>query len=212
MTTTIKRWLDLPTSRTNANEPLGSGLVQIIGSNATHAARQNNLRTLWEHPGSSNIYADLPAGGLDFFDWDDVEADGRFVAYCGLHRVRPYGETASWPRLELRFRALAPTPYDLGVVLVAMPAPGLPTTRGQYATMTTNVTTMTDCALTLALQGGGMGSQRVAPRAGTGVLTSLDEDGQVPAVAIYLGAWCTSGGSGSKAEMHGLTLFLREPA
>lgn len=211
MTTTIKRWLDIPAARANSSGPLGAGLVQLIGSNATHAARQNNLRCLWEHPGSSNIYADVPPGGLDYFDWDDVESDGRFTAYAGLHRVRLFGETTRWPRLELRFRGLAPSGYELGVILVAMPAPGLPTTRGQYATMTTSATSLTDCALTLALDGSGMGTQRVAPRAGTGVLTTLDEVGAVPAVAVYLGAWCTSGGSQREAEMHGLTLFLREP-
>lgn len=210
--TTIGRWLDLPLARAAADEPLGSGFMQVAASNATHAARENNLRALWEHPGSANIYKDLPSGGLDGFDWDTEESAGRFTAFCGIHRVRRYGERIAWPRLELWFRGLAPSPYDLGVVVVAMPAPGQPHTRALFGQLTTSVTSLTTLKVTVPLDTSGMGIQRIQPRAGTGTITTLDEDGVVPSVAVYVGAWCTSGGSGAKAEMRGLTLFLREPA
>lgn len=211
MTTTIGRWIDVSTDRVAPDAPLGAGLVQIIGSNATLAARENNLRMLWEHPGSANIYADLPGGGVDFFDWDTESTSGRFTAYCGYHRIRRHGETLGWPQLELRGSALAPATFELGILLVAMPAPGQPDTRATYGVRRLTNTSLATFKLTVPLTSVGMGSMHVAPRAGTGTLITLDEDGTVPAQAIYLGAWCTSGSGGGKAEMRGLTLYLVEP-
>jgi len=210
--TTIGRWLDLPAARFQADKPLGSGLVQIVGSNAELAARENNLRTLWEHPGSSNIYADLPLGGVPFFDWDTDASAGRFTAFCGVHRVRPHGSSGLWPKLVLRARGLAPSTYTLGLILVALPAPGLPSvSAGLYDTITTTATSLTDLTLSLSLDSSRVGQTPIRPRLGHGAITTVDEAGEAPSVALYLGAWCTSGGSGSKAELHEITLYLAPP-
>lgn len=211
--TTIGRWLDIAAARAAKNQPLGAGHMQMMASNATLAARENEIRPLWEHPGSSNVYADLPLGGVPFFDWDTEETAGRFTAFCGVHRARRYGETIKYPRLELRLRGLAPSTFQLGVILVAMPGPGQPSAgTGLYTTLTTGSTSLTPMKLTLDLAPLAMGSSLIAPRTGTGTITTLPESGRVPSVAVYVGAWCTSGGSGAKAEMRGMTLFLREPS
>lgn len=209
MTQTIGKWLDLPASRFQVDEPLGSGLMEIVASNGTQAARENNLRMLWEHPGSANVFRDLPALGIDWFDWGTEIVDGRFAAYCGTHRVRRYGGGLEWPKLFLAFRGLAPSPFELGAILVAMPAPGEPSTRSLYAIGGTTSTGLTDVFVSLPLTSSGVGTQRVAPRAGTGVLTTLPEDGSVSSVSVYVGFWCTSGGA--KAEVQRPTLFLSEP-
>jgi hypothetical protein len=210
-TTTIGRWLDIAAARASKNQPLGAGLMQMMASNATHAARENEIRPLWEHPGDANIYADLPLGGVPFFDWDTESSAGRFTAFCGIHRARRYGETIKFPRLELRYRGLAPSTYDLGVILLAMPGPGQPSTSGVYDTLITSATSLTACKITLDLSALNVGSSLIAPRTGTGAITTLPESGRVPSVAVYVGAWCTSGSGGAKAEMRGMTLFLREP-
>jgi hypothetical protein len=107
MTTTINRWVHLAAAGgaadvLRADQPGGAGAFQIAASNATLAARENGLRTLWEDAGSANVYAALRVAGdpgsldldaedsidfapIDYVDWrianmlrgdDYVEPDG----------------------------------------------------------------------------------------------------------------------------------------
>ena len=104
--TTAGIWIDLPASggaadRFRADQPLGAGLVQIASSNAEFACRENNLRTLWEHPGFTDINGTLilfgsPSSNVFEFPWDSVPGFGPpvGVAYAGAHRM-PLGEELS---------------------------------------------------------------------------------------------------------------------
>lgn len=212
MTTTIGRWIELPTSggiadRFGADEPGGSGLFQIAASNATLASRENGLRSLWEARGSDLVWDGLGVtGDVTTFLWSAEDTDGVWARYAGAWRVRLHGETARAPRLHLAVRALAPSPSTTGIVL-AVSAPGqAPSMRsGTWASATTTSTTPADLSVVLALTPDLFVPEGITLGAG-------DESGQHTLVAVWVGAWCTSGSSASKGAVYAPSLFLREPA
>lgn len=213
MVTTIGRWIDLPTSGGAADPfaldlPDSSGLFQIAASNATHAARENNLRTLWEDFGSDTVFTDLfTSGDVGTFQWDVEDADGTYARFAGVHRVRLHGETRQLPRLHLSCRGFTPATYTTGVILLVLPAFGVPSARtGLYGTTTTTSTTVTDLSITLSLTPEALGLDPLA--FGDGALV---EAGAMTSCAVWVGAWNTSGSSGAKGALYGVTLSLREP-
>jgi hypothetical protein len=141
--TTIGRWINLPTPSgasdpLRADESLDAGTLQILSSNVTHAARENNLRALYEYAGTDALYNGLPGDAPENFPWDFGSSSGRVVLFAGTHRVRLYGETSTPPKLRVKLRGLAISTYTLGVLVVAMPAPGRPVLRGgNYVHLTT---------------------------------------------------------------------------
>lgn len=223
MATTTGFWRHLPTplgadDRLALDAPLGAGTLQTIASNATHAARQNNLGTLWEHPGG-DVFATMdgsdPADDLAWWRTDVADGGfigGAFVRYCGAHRIRPWGETTSYPSIELRARMSAPSGYGTGIVLVARPAIARPSSGDLHTSTTTISTTPVDVSLSLASERirAALGSQSVACRT-PGDATLPTETGDLPIVHLWVGAWCTSNSSGSKGNLSGLTIFLKAP-
>lgn len=215
--TTAETWLWLPTpggglDHLRANQPGSSGLFQILSSNATHLARENGLRVLWEDRGGE-FWEDLDDGGTGndptYLRWEDLDADGVYARYAGTFRVRLWGETASLPRIELRARAAAPSTYTVGVALLVTTPGASPLSRtvGGYAVATTTSTSITDLAVSLTayplthLEGVGRDPSTRA----------VEERGDYTNVALWVGAWCTSGSSGSKGQLYGPTVFLRPP-
>lgn len=218
MATTTGHWRWLPTplgadDRLELDAPGGSDVLQTIASNATHAARQNNLSTLWEHPGGdvwTDLYALLGDDPADALQWWKEDGDGVFARYLGAHRIRPHGEASTWPTIELRARAVAPSTYTTGLVLVARPVPGRPSSADLHASVTTTSTTLTDVSLSLALDASRLGSEDIVC-ATPGATTPPAERGTLSLVHLYLGAWCTSGPGLSKGSLSGLTVFLKAP-
>lgn len=212
MTTTIGRWIDLPASgsgadRFAADEPGGAGLFQIASSNATLAARENGLRSLWEDRGSELIWDGLGVvGDATTFLWSAEDTVGVWARYAGAFRVRLWGESARMPRLHLAARALAPSPSTTGLLL-AITAPGqAPSMRaGTWASTTTTSTTPADLEVVLSL------APELVSREGI-TLGAGDESGELPLLGVWVGAWCTSGTSASKGAVYAPSLFLREPA
>lgn len=215
MTTTAGQWIDLPTSgggsdRLVADEPGGAGILQIASSNATHAARENGLRTLWEDYGTANVYTDLGvAGDASTFLWHGEDGDGTYVRLCGCFRVRLYGETREVPTLHLALRALAPATETTGIILAVMPnvtAPDVSTVH--YGTVTTTSTTLEDLVIEIPLTPEMFGTGRHAPR---DVDDTVVETGEQTEIAVWVGAWGTSGSGAAKGAAYGLTLSLLEP-
>lgn len=214
MTTTAGRWVHLPTSggaadRFGADQPGGSGLLQVAASNATLACREGGLRTLWEHFGSANVYKNLrTAGDVSTIDLDAEDTAGAYVRLVGRHRVRLHGETGRATRLHLACRALAPSTYTLGVVLAAMPDDGAVGLRaGLYATATTTSTSLVDLSATLTVEAEHYGRELLPCRGAGGV----EELGLHTGVTIVVAAWCTSGASLAKGALYGVTVSVREP-
>lgn len=212
--TTIGRWVRLPTAlgaddRLRADQPLGAGTLQIIGSNATLACRENNLRTLWER-GPVDVWADLPISDFpESFNWSGLAADGVLAQFAGIHRVRRHGETATFPGLRLTVRATAPSGEIVGVVLLVAPAHGDPAmVAGHYATATTTSTSVVTLSLDIGLTPELVGALSVSPATFAGL---VPEAGEHPAFAAYVGAWCTSNSSMVKASLGAMTLYLMEP-
>lgn len=215
---TASRWIELPTATGASDplatdEPLGAGTMQVASSNALWAAQRNNLRPLWEHPGSDNIGADLGFDDRpDSFPWDTdpAAADAPLVLFAGVHRIRPYGAGQRLPRAVLAFRHMAQPTFETGVILVARPAMGRPSPTDLYDTKVTTATTMTAGVITLALDAAHLGRSVVQPRLGsTSPAPVPPESGAYSSVAFYVGAWRTGTG---KATLAGITLYLIEPS
>lgn len=217
MATTTEHWRWLPTpggadDRLRLDQPLGADVLQTIASNATLAARQNNLGTLWEHPGG-DVWEDLATSdpAPDSLYWHRENAAGVFVRYAGAHRIRPYGETTRWPTIELRGRAMAPAPYTTGLVLVARATPGLPSTSDLWGVATATTTSFSDLAISLDMRAERAGRESIACRP-AGSASVPEESGEMPLVHIYVGAWCSSASGLAKGTISGLTVFLKAPA
>jgi hypothetical protein len=218
MTTTVEQWIHLPASGGaadvfRADQPGGAGIFQVAANNATLACRENGLRTIWEEPGSANVYKNLRVAGdvssLDL-DADDstIGGAGSYVRLAGRHRIRPYGETGRPTRLHLACRGLAPSPYTLGVLLAVMPDDGAVGFRpGLYASTTTTSTSLVDLAVTLTIDPAAYGRE-VLPLRGA---SAVEELGLHTGVNIVVAAWCTSGSNVAKGAIYGLTLTVREP-
>lgn len=212
--TTIGHWRHLPTplgadDRLELDAPLGADVLQTLASNATHAARHNELGTLWEHPGG-DVWTALQGGGgspADDMTWWGLDGDGVFARYAGAWRLRRWGETLLWPSIELRARIAAPSTYTTGIVLVARRERGRPTSADQYDAVTTTSTSLTDVSLLITPEERTLGTEAfscVSPGA-TGI---PDEAGDLPLVHLYVGAWCTSGSGAAKGSLSGFSLFL----
>ena len=211
-------WIDLPTSggaadRFRADQPLGAGLVQIASSNAEFACRENNLRTLWEHPGFTDI-----DGTLDFFSsgsssvlefpWDAVPGSSTVgVAYAGAHRMRGYGSTGVLPLITISTRIKAGG-GTAGVVLVANGG-GRPQPRDLYVVIGSTSATYERKTGTLALTLGDVFSRSIAPVVeDTTPPGAPIEPGVDTIVHLWVGVWNSSG---AKTSTRGMTIYLGVP-
>lgn len=221
-TTTIGRWIWLPTpggadDRFDADQPLGSGLMATLTSNATHAARENGMRPLYEHPGAEVwrglYFGSDPSGGA--FPWRGIGTGtppttpplvltGLLAVHAGVHRVRRYGETRQWPKIRVTARCLTASAfYETGIVVVAVAVGGDPST-GRAAYDKTNSTTMVRLTADLELRDSDVFTGNVSTSGG-------GESGAMPTLALYVGAWNTSNNGASKGNVSGITVYMVEP-
>lgn len=217
MSTTLGFWRHLPTAlgaddRLKLDAPLGADVLQTIASNATHATRQNELSTLWEHPGG-DVWADLQGGGAsppDDLVWWGEDGDGIWVRYAGAWRLRRYGETERWPSIELRARIAAHATYETGLLLAVRSTRGRVTSADQYDFATTTNTSLTDVSLSIIPEERSLGREQMVCRSpgATGIPV---ETGELPLVHLYVGAWCTSASGAAKGSFSGVTIFLEPP-
>jgi hypothetical protein len=217
VTLTISRWMDLPSlvdPSLAADEPLGADVMQVAASTATYGARVNNLRILWEHPGSTDVSGDVGyAARPESFPWDTdpAAADPVFTAFAGVHRLRPYGEGSAYPKITLRARVSAPSGNNVGLILVVRPAPGRPSADDLFGVVLTASMALTSKSITLAITPGAVGVRPVVPQLGVAYPPpEPPERGTEPVVAIYVGAWM-SGMAGGKAVVAGITIHTEAP-
>ena len=216
--TTAGIWIDLPTSggaadRFRADQPLGAGLVQIASSNAEFACRENSLRTLWEHPGFTDINGTLdlfgsPSATVLEFPWDAVPGSSAVgVAYAGAHRMRGYGSTDVLPKITLSTRLKAGG-GSAGVVLVANGG-GRPQPRDPYAVIGSTSGTYERKRASLVLTLGDVFSRSIAPLVeDTTPPGEPIEDGVDSIVHLWVGVWNSNA---SKTNTRGMTIYLGAP-
>lgn len=225
MTTTIGRYLHLPTagagsSHYRTDQPLGAGLAQIAASNGTHLARENGLRQLYDDPGSALVgrALSMPGAGVESFDWDRLDSaePAGFARFCGVHQIRPWGETRSLPRVELRCRAGVGSAGGQtgGLILVVTPGCVHPAVGRHPYVPLTFTDALTDRALTLTLPNeSACKVERWTPRVGSSAVPpEAAEVGSVLTIGVWVGAWSTSNQDAHPIEVRGLTIYLREPA
>jgi hypothetical protein len=212
-------WIDLPTSggaadRFRADQPLGAGLVQIASSNAEFACRENNLRTLWEHPGFTDISGTLslfgsPSATVEEFPWDMIQTapSAVGVAYAGAHRMRGYGSTGVLPPITISARLTAGGD-KAGVVLVANGG-GRPQPSDPYVVISSISTPYERKTGTLALTLGDVFSRSIAPLVeDTTPPGEPIERGVDTIVHLWVGVWNYSG---AKTSTRGMTIYLGAP-
>ena len=211
-------WIDLPTSggvadRFRADQPLGAGLVQIASSNAEFACRENSLRTLWEHPGFTDVNGTLdlfgsPSSSVFEFPWDAVPGSSAVgVAYAGAHRMRGYGSTGVLPKITISTRLKAGG-STAGVVLVANGG-GRPQPSDPYVVISSTSTPYERKTGTLALTLGDVFSRSIAPVVeDTTPPGEPIEDGVDSIVHLWVGVWNSSG---AKTSTRGMTIYLGAP-
>ena len=212
-------WIDLPTSggvadRFRADQPLGAGLVQIASSNADFACRENNLRTLWEHPGFTDVDGTLDLFGYSTsdvieFPWDIAPTvpGAVGVAYAGAHRMRGYGSTGVLPTITISTRIKA-SGVTAGVVLVANGG-GRPQARDPYVEIGSTSGTYERKRADLVLTLGDVFSRSIAPLVeDTTPPGEPIEDGVDSIVHLWVGVWNSSG---AKTSTRGMTIYLGAP-
>ena len=217
--TTAGIWIDLPASggaadRFRADQPLGAGLVQIASSNAEFACRENNLRTLWEHPGFTDVDGTLDLFGYTTsdvieFPWDIVPTvpGAVGVAYAGAHRMRGYGSTGDLPLITISARLKAGG-GSAGVVLVANGG-GRPQPRDRSVVIGSTSATYERKTGTLALTLGDVFSRPIAPVVeDTTPPGAPIEPGVDTIVHLWVGVWNSSG---AKTSTRGMTIYLGAP-
>ena len=222
MPTNIKaltRWLHLPAAggandRLRADQPLSSGTMQILASNAYLGCYENELRTLWECPGEADIAGTLGYGtsagaGVDIyqFPWDDDPFSSSTVRswFCGLHRIRTMPD-GRWPTIVLAALALNGGATTTGIVLCGRPAVGRPQPGDLYGTGSTTSGTLTSVSASLTITEGHVGSRIVAPldeAAAAG--TPPAEMGRETVMALYVGVYTSGSG---KATVRQLSLYM----
>ena len=219
---TIGRWIHLPTAggasdRFRAAQPLSAGAVQVACSNIEMGARENSLRTLWEHPGQDDIAGTLGFGAgagagtrPDQFDWDADPDDvtGSWVAVTGPHRIRPYGSTGLLPTVTLRGYASCGGTSTAGILLCARPRHGRPTASDLYGTASVTSTTLIPFGVTLAPLDAQLGRRLIAPQDERSVGAPVVEQGTQTELVFYVGVYTDGAG---KAAVRGLTLTLDAP-
>ena len=213
--TTAGTWVRLPLGADDparADEPGSAALFAIIASNATHAARENELRTLWEL-GPTEVYADCTVSDDPrTLRWSAILGDGVLATFCGRHRVRLFGETQQAPTITLAVRASAPSGETVGVVLVVQPAFGAPDPLASMQDVArTTATTPTRLEATITLTPEALAQHSFAPSTGSGTPSSVDEQGTMTEVSIFVGAWCTSNSGSAKGIFGGFTVYLGSP-
>lgn len=218
MSIVAARWINLPSSvdpALAADEPLGADVMQVAAAVGSYAARVNNLRVLWEHPGDANIAGDVGwDSSPESFPWDtDPGAtDPVWVAFAGVHRLRRYGEASAFPKVVLTARLAAPAGNDAGLILVARPAPGRPTASDVYGVNTTSSTSLTTKTITLTLTPAAVGLRAISPVLGTTYpVPEPVESGTDTVVALYVGAWKGGAAGAGKVTVRGLTIHLEAP-
>ena len=212
-------WIDLPASggvadRFRADQPLGAGLVQIASSNAEFACRENNLRTLWEHPGFTDIDGTLslfgsPSATVEEFPWDMIQTapSAVGVAYAGAHRMRGYGSTGVLPLITISTRLKA-SGDTAGVVLVANGG-GRPQPSDPYVVLSSTSTPYERKTGTLALTLGDVFSRSIAPLVeDTTPPGEPIEPGVDTIVHLWVGVWNSNA---SKTSTRGMTIYLGAP-
>ncbi len=219
---TIGRWIHLPTAggandRFRADQPLSSGLMQIVASNANLAARENGSRTLWEHPGEGNIagvlgYGTSAGAGTDLysFDWDADPFSSSTVRsyFCGLHRIRPAPD-GRWPRVILAAMASNGGSDTTTIILCGRSAVGRPQPTDLYGTASTTSGTLTSVAASITPAEGYVGSRLVAPMDESAAAgTPPAEMGRDTVMAFYVGVHTSGAG---KADVRAMTLYMLPP-
>lgn len=222
MPTNIKaldRWLHLPAAggandRLRADQPLSSGTMQILASNAYLGCYENELRTLWECPGEADIAGTLGYGtsagaGTDIyqFDWDADPFSSSTVRswFCGLHRIRTMPD-GRWPTIVLAALAMNGGASTTGIILCGRPAVGRPQPGDLYGTGSTTSGTLASVSASLTITEGHVGSRIVAPldeAAAAG--TSPAEMGRETVMAFYAGVYTDGAG---KATVRQLSLYM----
>lgn len=222
MPTNIKaldRWLHLPAAggasdRLRADQPLSSGTMQILASNAYLGCYENELRTLWECPGEADIAGTLGYGtsagaGTDIyqFDWDADPFSSSTVRswFCGLHRIRTMPD-GRWPTIVLAALAMNGGASTTGIILCGRPAVGRPQPGDLYGTGSTTSGTLAGVSASLTITEGHVGSRIVAPldeAAAAG--TSPAEMGRETVMAFYAGVYTDGAG---KATVRQLSLYM----
>jgi hypothetical protein len=221
----IGRWIDLPTSggpndRLRADQPLSSGVMQILQNNAVIASRANSLRTLWNGQGivdcSGTLGFGVTAGvgtRVDQFNWnaDPFTPGNVAVWYAGCHRIRPYGETGFYPGITISGRGMAGGTSTTGLILLARALPGCPDPGDAYAVATTTSNTMVSLSATITSENVRPVGRLIAPRdesAASG--TAPAEQGRDEALHLWVGVY-TDGGGGGKATVRAITIYLTPP-
>lgn len=222
MPTNIKaldRWLHLPAAggandRLRADQPLSSGTMQILASNAYLGCYENELRTLWECPGEADIAGTLGYGtsagaGTDIyqFDWDADPFSSSTVRswFCGLHRIRTMPD-GRWPTIVLAALAMNGGASTTGIILCGRPAVGRPQPGDLYGTGSTTSGTLASVSASLTITEGHVGSRIVAPideAAAAG--TPPAEMGRETVMAFYAGVYTDGAG---KATVRQLSLYM----
>jgi hypothetical protein len=203
VTTTIGQVIKLPTPDGGADDLAADylpvdGVLQLAASNATHLARVNAVRGLWES-GGGEVWVDLDADGQ--LQWDTTT--GVLAYCCGGHLVQPYGETGQWPRCTVRALVEAPSTFTVGVVLAVAQGPGHPVGAVATATDTTSSTSAVEIDASVDLGTLRFGPRRLARGAG--------EAGDVIEAWVWVGFWCTSDSGSAKATVHSITVHLEPP-
>lgn len=231
MSTTIGQWITLPAAGGSqdpmrASEPLGAGRVQILASNATHAARENGLRVVGEVT-PRDIHAGLEWTGtsnVDRLSWNDGTTTssyaGGLAMYLGAHRIRQYGETIAFPRVSLYAEVKSGLEggvyYPVHVLLAVRSSHGIPSSADLWGEAASSgvAATWEDLAVTLELRGSSLSSDRTfGLRDVTGTTSDVTEGGVMREVHLYVAAWSDAAGlSAGKGRLGGMTVVLREPA
>lgn len=227
---TLGRVIHLPAaagaaSNARTNQPLGADLMQIASSNATHMCREGGLRVLFEDPGTFAAYRPLPTpANLDSFLWDGDPASGYYARFCGVHRLRWYGEQLQYPRVEVRCRMRTATTsgaaegtYTGRLIVVATPGFAAPRysihPHASGAAVASYTLADVTATVTLPASGGVPARRTNVPRTSTTVPpVPPDEQGDDLAAGVWVGAYCDSNQSTDPVYVLGLTVYLREPA
>ena len=220
---TIGRYIHLPAAggpsdRFRADQPLSAGTVQIACSNIEMLARENSLRTLWNHQGAEDISGTLGFGAgagagtrPDQFDWDadPDDVNGSWVAVTGPHRIRPYGSTGLLPTVTLSGYASCGGTSTAGVILCARPRHGRPTSSDPYVVKPITGSTLAPFDCELSLVDAPLGRRLIAPQDERSVGAPVVEQGSQTELVFYIGVYVD--GTGGKAAVRGLTLYLTPP-
>lgn len=225
MSTTIARWIAQAAAggaaaRLRAEEPLSSGTLQVLASNATHCARENSLRTLWDWGGGpidlsqGLIPTPVTTDHVGSVNWSGELGTGWCSIYAGAHRLLPYGERVEIPRLTLHARGSAPAATTLYLLLAATPTLREPQVGDVWGETSTTSATLTDLRVTLTPTAAALGLvEHPILRAAAAAGDALDEAGQLPEVHLWVAGWMDPPSGGlQKAHLSGLTIYAEAPA